>query len=1078
MVFSRVRLYVRLLPVLFLFALVAVADSRAGRYALILGEPPLAELDADRKSSDHHQAAAQIDASQQRLKAALAERKIAVSGSVQTLLNAVFVVAGDEVAGTLAALPGVARVERMHAIKRHMTRAGALVNVNAAWNLAGGVQNAGTGVRIAVLDTGIDHEHPAMSAAGLTPPVGFPKCSGEDCAYTNGKVIAARSYVRMLVLGDIPEDSRPDDLSPRDRVGHGTAVAMVAAGNRVESPLGTVTGIAPRAYLGSYKVFGSPGVNDVAFDDVIITALEDALNDGMDIAVLSEGRSALWSANDRTQDGRPRDPLVAAVENATLRGLTVVISAGNDGDRGIVAPTLNSINTPGSAPSAITVGATTNARIYYSQVRAEGPGTPADLQRIAAIFGDGPRPAPSVSGPLRDTATFGNAATACVPLGNQTLAGAIAIVDRGECSFLAKVINSAQAGAVGVIVVQSGGSDFIFQMTNLAGSGIPAVMIGGTAGKALRDFVAANPDRPGTLDTRLFALNDDPDFLAFFSSFGPNITGLAIKPEVVAPGSFLYMAGQKFDPNGNLFDPTGFTAAEGTSFSAPMAAGAAALFKQRFRTARPAFVKSAVVNTATDDVRDVDSQGRSVPASILGMGAGKLNAAGAVQTDVVAEPAVLSFGAIRAVDAAIPLAFTNLGSATVTLRIDIRPRTPERGARIQVSEAAFPLAAGQSRQITARVTGALPPAGAYEGELAVSGGAVSLRIPYLYIVPEGAPFNALALLSNNFDGVVNSQVPGRLTFKVIDRFGVPVASAPVRYGVTLGGGRIVVANDRTDELGIAEASQALLGPELGEQEFAAQTGNLTVYFPGRARLLPVIRTDGVVNAASGSVGQGLAPGSYVSIFGRNLSDVTVAGKTLSLPLSLANVSVSFDVPSRGLSLPGRLHFVSEGQINVQAPWELSGLNSALMKVSIGNWSSALYTVPLAEASPAVFEYFDAESGRRLSAALDANFRLITASNPARRGQFIQLYVNGLGTVDQNVASGEPSPSNPLARTLQTPSVTIGNTEADVVFSGLAPGIVGLYQINVRVNPNTPPGIVPVVVTINGVASRAASLPVQ
>jgi uncharacterized protein (TIGR03437 family) len=460
------------------------------------------------------------------------------------------------------------------------------------------------------------------------------------------------------------------------------------------------------------------------------------------------------------------------------------------------------------------------------------------------------------------------------------------------------------------------------------------------------------------------------------------------------------------------------------------------------------------------------------------MGAGKLNAGRVAQTNVVAEPAVLSFGAIRSLDAAIPLTFTNLGNATVTLRIDVRPRNAERGGRIQVSETAFPLAAGQSRQITVRLAGAMPSPGAYEGELAVSGGAVPLRIPYLFIVPDGAPFNAFALLSNNFDGVVNRQVPGRLTFKVIDRFGAPVANAPVRYGVTLGGGRIIVANDRTDELGIAEAPQALLGPELGEQEFSAQTGNLTVYFPGRARLLPAIRTDGVVNAASGTIGQGLAPGSYVSVFGRNLSDVTTVGKTLSLPLSLANVSVSFDVPSRGLSLPGRLHFVSEGQINVQVPWELSGLNSALMKVSIGIWSSALYTVPLAEASPGVFEYLDAGSGRQLSAALDADFRLITAANPARRGEIIQLYVNGLGAVDQNVPSGEPSPSSPLARTLQTPRVTVGNVDGEVIFSGLAPGIVGLYQINVRVSPGTPPGVVPVVVTINGVSSRAASLPVR
>ena len=110
----------------------------------------------------------------------------------------------------------------------------------------------------------------------------FPKCSGDECNYTSAKVIAARSYVQMLVLGDEPDYSRPDDLSPRDRVGHGTAAASVAAANIHNAPLARFGGIAPKAYLGNYKIFGSPGVNDVTFEDVVIKALDDAYADGMD----------------------------------------------------------------------------------------------------------------------------------------------------------------------------------------------------------------------------------------------------------------------------------------------------------------------------------------------------------------------------------------------------------------------------------------------------------------------------------------------------------------------------------------------------------------------------------------------------------------------------------------------------------------------------------------------------------------------------------------------------------------------------------------------------------------------------
>jgi len=93
--------------------------------------------------------------------------------------------------------------------------------------------NAGAGIKIGLLDTGIDQNHPAFQDPSLTPPAGFPKYDAGNLAYTNNKVIVARSYVSVLAAGspgDPAADSRPDDLSPRDRMGHGTALAMIAAG--------------------------------------------------------------------------------------------------------------------------------------------------------------------------------------------------------------------------------------------------------------------------------------------------------------------------------------------------------------------------------------------------------------------------------------------------------------------------------------------------------------------------------------------------------------------------------------------------------------------------------------------------------------------------------------------------------------------------------------------------------------------------------------------------------------------------------------------------------------------------------
>jgi uncharacterized protein (TIGR03437 family) len=189
--------------------------------------------------------------------------------------------------------------------------------------------------------------------------------------------------------------------------------------------------------------------------------------------------------------------------------------------------------------------------------------------------------------------------------------------------------------------------------------------------------------------------------------------------------------------------------------------------------------------------------------------------------------------------------------------------------------------------------------------------------------------------------------------------------------------------------------------------------------------------------------------------------------------------VSFDVPGRTISLPGRLHFVSESQINLQVPWELEGFNSVLVKVSIGNTSSALYTLRLRQHSPAFFELDDlAGSGRRIIAAQDQDGPIITTSNPVRRGRIAVLYYNGGGPVDHRPVSGEPTPPQPLARTRVTPAVTIGGRPAQVEFSGLTPGSVGLYQLNVLVPNDVPSGLQPVVITMGNAVSKTATLPVE
>jgi uncharacterized protein (TIGR03437 family) len=280
----------------------------------------------------------------------------------------------------------------------------------------------------------------------------------------------------------------------------------------------------------------------------------------------------------------------------------------------------------------------------------------------------------------------------------------------------------------------------------------------------------------------------------------------------------------------------------------------------------------------------------------------------------------------------------------------------------------------------------------------------------------------------------------------------------------------------TDSYGVAYAD-VLLGSA------ATSTVNVTAsavsprgannQFSGTIRPQPTISAGGVVDA--GSFKTPIAPGSYISIFGNSLSEYTdqVTYAPYTLPLAMDGVTVSFDVPSAKLSLPGYLTYISPGQVNVQVPWELQGQTSAQVKVTLYGYSYGnVVTVPLADTAPAFLE----NSG--IAVGLDQNYAVVTAANPVKRGQLVQLYMNGLGPVNGGPASGEFASSTQLATTKGTPTVNIGGQPATVQFSGLAPGFSGLYQVNAIVPAGISAGTVPISLSINGATTKASTLPVN
>ena len=255
----------------------AQTRSRLAEYALVLEDPPVAQKAQSRAALQSAEAQAHLQkvrGAQRSVLAELAARKVRVASTSQILVNAVFVRVTQDQVAAIQHIPGVKWIQYLPPSKPALNAAVNLIGVPFAWSTVGGSANAGAGVRIGIIDTGIDQNHPGFKDTGFTPPAGFPK---GDTGYTNNKVIVARSYVSMLENSSDPTISTPDDLSPRDRQGHGTAIAMIAAGVQNAGPLATITGVAPKAFLGNYKVFGSPGVNEYTYRSAWIQALTDAV---------------------------------------------------------------------------------------------------------------------------------------------------------------------------------------------------------------------------------------------------------------------------------------------------------------------------------------------------------------------------------------------------------------------------------------------------------------------------------------------------------------------------------------------------------------------------------------------------------------------------------------------------------------------------------------------------------------------------------------------------------------------------------------------------------------------------------
>ena len=685
-------------------------------------QPSASKLQRNLQAPDATQYRSRLLAKQSSLKGLLENLPgVQVQAQMDTVFNGMAVILRPQ---DVAAVEGYAEVaEVIPSIQYHkaLDTALPLAKVPEAWmNPAiAGEGNAGAGVKIAVIDTGIDTSHPMLQDPSLTSPAGFPRftaasmdCPGSDEMRTNSKVIVARNYAELLRAPD-------PNCDAEDRDGHGTFVAAIAGGNRAQGPLASIAGVAPKAFLGNYKVFGTPGTNDMASLAAIVQALEDAVQDGMDIINLSLGIP--------TNSLPVNDTLSQVVATAVQAGATVVTAAGNEG------PGTGTIISPGISPEAITVGGTTNSRSFANLLRIIAPGeAPAELARIAALPGNGP-PLESTVGPapLRDAATVTASEKACSPLPSDSLTGALVLISRGNCTFSVKILNAFVAGAIGVVIYNNQLFQPAILMDVQGSTQIPAVMIGNAVGRRLKQFLStAGAGVTASVDAVPEAIPATPNWMLDFSANGPS-SDFGIKPDLVAPGTNLYSATQRNFPDGPQYHPAGFDIAGGTSFAAPIVAGAAAVVKQ----ARPAFspsqIKSALVNTA---VKSVSSPEGGI-AGLLSQGNGLLDLNAALNTVAAVSPVSLSFGSLPSgiiAATSANLLVTNVSASAETFHISANPATDSETLTISTSPTPFTLAVGETTTLTVRASSSEPVSGTAQGFLTLSGeiSGTAITVPY------------------------------------------------------------------------------------------------------------------------------------------------------------------------------------------------------------------------------------------------------------------------------------------------------------------------------------------------------------
>jgi len=560
-----------------------------------------------------------------------------VTGEFDISLNAVAVQLNGTSLDTLRSAPQVQAASYEGLYRPTSTDADpdlGLIHAFSAWG-SGGAANAGKGVVVGIVDTGIDIKNPCFADSN-------PKNDGQ---FTNDKVLSADVFYNK---------AKQQGLTAAPIQDHGTHVAGTVACNAdtpatvngAVIPYG-ISGVAPAAKLRSYNVF--PGSVDNARSEDILDALDAAAADGVDVINMSLGGNAHGI----------QDLLTIAIDDLDQAGIVVAVAAGNSG------PGHYTVESPGSAARALTAGAATVGHFVTAQVRAGG-------QTFNAATGDFPTVAADTTLPIKAVTTGDvNAATglaqACSAV-SANLTGTIALISRGTCTFSQKIANAEAAGAAVVLVANNvAGDPIAMGVTAGFDTPRPAYMVSLADGIALKALDGQNATIPVN---QTYIRSGKDDIMAAFSSQGPTDVDFRVKPDVVAPGVNVLSS----IPVGFCGGAPCFAFFQGTSMATPHLAGSAAVVKSQHPDWSAAQIRSAIVNTADQGVLQ-KSSGTGTESDVNVIGAGRENLDSAVHAAVGLDPVSVSFGAVpsgsgQSASQTVSLSTLDGGSGTYTAKVD------------------------------------------------------------------------------------------------------------------------------------------------------------------------------------------------------------------------------------------------------------------------------------------------------------------------------------------------------------------------------------------------------------------------